>query len=487
VWAAPLPNNPASDVAFLNRATWGVSGEAELTAFHAMGLEHWIAWQLHPRPTDMLPAAAQAQIDAMAALSRPMTQLVADLAAQSRTANLEPDPDTKKTLQQAYQQTLNDVARQAIARDVLRDLYSPSQVLERMAWFWTNHFNIHQYKADIRPMLADWQDTIIRPHALGRFRNLLGATALHPAMIRYLDNAENATGHANENYARELMELHTMGVGSGYTQRDVEELARVFTGIGIDARAEDPKLPAPLKSQLVRDGLYEFSPARHDYGDKIFLGQTIKGRGLDEVREVLDILARQPATAAHVSRQIAEYFLPGPPPALVARMTDAFTKSDGDIAAVLGVMLRSAEFAAPGLGKFKDPVRYVLSAVRLAYNGRVVLNVQPVIGWTSRLGEAFYNHDTPDGFANGDAAWNGPGQMATRFEVARQIGSGGYGMFRPPGEGTVDRPGFPLLQNGLWFLIWRRAISSTTSASLDQAVSPQDWNTLFLASPEFNQ
>ena len=166
-------------------------------------------------------------------------------------------------------------------------------------------------------------------------------------MLRYLDNAQNAAGHINENYAREIMELHTMGVGSGYTQHDVEELARILTGVGIDAAPEPPKLKPELESQLVRDGLFEFNPARHDYGDKTFLGHAIKGRGFAEVDEALDILARQPATAHHIAQRLALYFVADDPPkALVDRMAATFLQSDGDIAAVVRAMVVAPEFAA---------------------------------------------------------------------------------------------------------------------------------------------
>src|SRR5471032_1519365 len=124
-----------------------------------------------------------------------------------------------------------------------------------MTWFWANHFNVHMRKSDVRAMLGDYEERAIRPHALGRFRDLLEATLRHPAMLRYLDNAQNAAGHVNENYAREIMELHTLGVGSGYTQQDVQELARCLTGLGIDAKPEDPRLKPELQPQLVRDGL----------------------------------------------------------------------------------------------------------------------------------------------------------------------------------------------------------------------------------------
>src|SRR5260221_6874135 len=288
---------------------------------------------------------------------------------QSRTANQLADPEQKKAVQQAFQQAMNDRGKQAAARSILRALYAPDQLRERMVWFWFNHFNVHLYKANIRVMIGDYEDRAIRPFAMGRFRDLLEATLRHPAMLSYLDNADNAAGHLNENYAREIMELHTMGVGSGYAQADVEALARILTGVGIDFKPEDPKLKPEQQSQLVREGAFEFNPARHDYGDKTFLGHTIKGRGLAEVDEAVDILARHPATATRISRKIATYFMSdNPPEPLVQRMAQTFKTTDGDIAAVLSTMVHAPEFAAslkPGT-KFKDPVQYVLSAVRLA-------------------------------------------------------------------------------------------------------------------------
>src|ERR1700692_2073092 len=178
-----------------------------------------------------------------------------------------------------------------------------------MTWFWFDHFNVHQGKANLRILVGDYEDRAIRPFAMGHFRDLLSATLHHPAMLRYLDNADNAAGHLNENYAREIMELHTMGVGSGYAQSDVEQLARILTGVGIDLKPEDPKLKPELQSQLFARGAFEFNPARHDYGDKIFLGHTIKGRGLAEVDEALDLLSRAPATARFISRKLAVYLV----------------------------------------------------------------------------------------------------------------------------------------------------------------------------------
>jgi uncharacterized protein (DUF1800 family) len=475
------------DLAMLDRLTWGINASSA-AHLQAVGTERWLQEQLHPGPLTALPAAVKAQIEAMPDVHKfPFDVLVA-FDMQAKSANQVIDPDQKKAAQQVFQQAMNDRAKQAAARSILRALYSPDQLRERMTWFWFNHFNVHQYKSNIRVVLGDYEDNAIRAHALGKFRDLLAATVRHPAMLRYLDNADNAAGHINENYAREIMELHTMGVGSGYTQADVEALAKILTGAGIDVKPDNPQLKPEVQSQLLREGAFEFNPARHDYSDKTLLGHVIKGQGFAEVDEALDLIVHHPATATHLSKQIATYFVSdNPPDTLVQRMAQTFKTSDGDIAAVLSTMVHAPEFAAalnPGT-RFKDPVQYVYSAVRLAYDDKVILNTSPIQGWLNRMGEGLFNHETPDGYAMTSASWNGPGQMMVRFEIARQIGSGSAGLFKPDAPNAVDQPAFPLIQNALYFNGLRQTLSPATVAALDKAVSPQDWNTLYLSSPEF--
>jgi uncharacterized protein (DUF1800 family) len=475
------------DMILLDRLTWGINASSA-AHLQAVGTERWLNEQLHPAPNIPLPDGVRSQIEAMPDVHKFPFDIAVAFDAQAKSANQVADPDQRKAAQQVYQQAMNDRGKQAASRTILRALYAPDQLRERMTWFWFNHFNVHQYKANIRIMVGDYEDHAIRAHALGKFRDLLVATLHHPVMLRYLDNTDNAAGHLNENYAREIMELHTMGVGSGYTQADVEALARILTGVGIDVKPEDPKLKPEQQSQLVREGAFEFNPVRHDYGDKTLLGRPIRGRGLAEVDEAIDILIHHPATATHLSKQIATYFVSdNPPDALVQKMAQTFKATDGDIAAVLATMVHAPEFTAslkPGV-KFKDPVHYVLSAVRLAYDDKVVLNTQPIQNWLNRLGEGLFNHETPDGYAMTSASWNGPGQMTLRFEIARQIGSGSAGLFKPDVPNAVDQPAFPLIQNSLYFNGLRQTLGPTTLAALDQAISPQDWNTLFLSSPEF--
>jgi uncharacterized protein (DUF1800 family) len=480
--AASVP--PTAQLLMLNRLSWGASPTL-MQQVTGMGLDRWMDDQLHHGPAP-LPADAQAQVDAMRISREPLAALVVDLDAQNKASNAITDPDQKKAARDAYQKALNDLTREAQTRSLLRDLYAPDQLREQMTWFWFNHFNVQAGKRDIRAMVGDYEDQAIRPHALGRFRDLLEATLRHPAMLRYLDNDQNAANHINENYAREIMELHTMGVGSGYSQKDVQELARILTGVGVDLKPDAPKLKPQWQPLYLRAGLFEFNPARHDFGDKQFLGHDIKGSGFPEVEQALDLIAASPATAHHVSEQIAAYFVgDNPPPGLVDRMAAAFHRNDGDIAAVLRSMIRAPEFQG-SLGKtFKDPVHYAVSAVRLAYDERVILNADPMIGWLNRMGQGLFAHETPDGYPVSAAAWSGPGQMATRFDIARQIGGGSAGLFKPRDAGATDQPAFPQLQNALFYGGVQQGLSKVTANVLTQARSPQEWNALFLSSPEF--
>jgi uncharacterized protein (DUF1800 family) len=494
---APVIMLSPTDLAFIDRVTWGAN-ESTTAEFVALGRDRWLERQLHPSPKDRLPGAAQAIINGLPIATHPLTEIAWPLTAQQRNANQIPDPEQKKTLQQAFQQSLNELGRQAATRSLLRDLYSSDQLREKMTWFWFNHFNVHLFKSDIRETIGDYEEHL-RHNALGHFRDLLRATATHPAMLRYLDNAENAKGHINENYAREIMELHTMGVGSGYSQEDVQELARILTGVGVNFQPPDHNVPPaphppppPVEGRVgadhIRNGLFEFNPARHDYGVKHFLGHTIEGRGFAEVEQALDILARHPATATFVSRKIATYFLSDTPPdTLVQRMAQSFRTTDGDIVSVLLVMFKSPEFMASlsAKSKYKDPMQFVLSAVRLAYDDKVILNAQPIMGWLNRLAQGLYNHPTPDGYPMTAAAWNSPGQMATRFEIARAIGANSGALFKAPPPDTTERPAFPQIASAFYFNVVQPTLGQATRSALDQAGSPQEWNTLFLSSPEF--
>jgi uncharacterized protein (DUF1800 family) len=481
----PLANS--DPVALLDRIGWGATSSS-LQAMRAQGTRAWLQSQLHPPGEAVLPAPVARQIAELSIQSRSMADTVVELEQRRRGLDKTGDEQVRKAARQSHQDDLNRLARDTSTRMLLRALYSPNQLQEQMTWFWFNHFNVFQGKHDERAMLADYEQTL-RSHALGRFPELLSAVAHHPAMLVYLDNAQNAAKHVNENYAREMMELHTLGVSAGYTQRDVQELARVLTGFGVnrDDPAGDEHVPSgPHASDYRRRGLFEFHPNRHDYGDKQLLGTTVRGRGPVELDEVVVLLSRHPATARFISRRLAQFFVSDDPPAgLVERMALRFRASDGDIAQVLQAMFESPEFAASLHTRYKDPVHYVVSAVRLAYDDKPILNAAPMINWLHRLGEAPYQRQTPDGYPLVEAAWTGPGQLTARFEIARAIGSGSAGLFKSEGAAPVERPAFPQLSNALYFEATARGLAPATRLALDQAASPQEWNMLLLSSPEF--
>jgi uncharacterized protein (DUF1800 family) len=490
--AAAAAVGPASDplasvdpVALLDRVGWGATSSS-LQAVRAQGTRAWLQSQLHPSGEAALPAPVARQIAGLSIQTRDMADTVVQLERRRRDFDSLGDERARKA---ARQEELNRLVRETQARMLLRALYSPNQLQEQMTWFWFNHFNVFQDKHDERAMLADYEQTL-RRHALGRFADLLSAVVHHPAMLVYLDNAQNAARHVNENLAREMMELHTLGVSAGYTQRDVQELARVLTGFGVnrnESEADGQRPPrGPHASDYRHQGLYEFNPNRHDYGDKQLLGTTVRGRGAAELDEVVALLSRHPATARFICRQLAQFFVADDPPAaLVERMALRFQASDGDIAQVLQAMFESPEFAASLHTRYKDPVHYVVSAVRLAYDDKPILNAGPMINWLHRLGEAPYQRQTPDGYPLVEAAWTGPGQLTARFEIARAIGSGSAGLFKSEGAAPVERPAFPQLANALYYEATEHSLAPATRQALDQASSPQEWNMLLLSSPEF--
>ncbi|WP_211297643.1 DUF1800 domain-containing protein [Ottowia oryzae] len=498
--AVGTSSDPATALQSATRLTWGASVPA-VAALSRSSAQAWLDAQLRPSsapPT--LPGPVQAQINAMTISQRPVAELVADMVQQRQAANALPDDAAKQAARNAWQQEMNRLAREAAQRHLLRAVYSPRQVQEQMTWFWLNHFSVFQGKGEIRAMLGDYEDSAIRPHALGRFRDLLGAVVRHPAMLQFLDNAQNASGRLNENYARELMELHTLGVDAGYTQRDVQELARVLTGVGVQTKlgGDQPRLPAAQQALYVRQGLFEFNPRRHDFGPKVFLGQPVPGQGLAEVDQALDRLARAPATARFISGKLAHYWLSDDAPrALVDRMAQTFQRSDGDIAATLRTLFTSNEFQRGAGGKFKDPMRYVVSALRLSYGDTPILNTAPALGWLNRLGEPLYGRQTPDGYPLNDSAWSSSGQMETRFELARAIGAARPDLrqaVEPPVPGSPAAaptpPAAPLpAPDGAHALYGQPpgadALGARTRQALGQAKSPAEWNALLLSSPEF--
>jgi len=357
------------------------------------------------------------------------------------------------------------VLREAVEARMIRAIEGPRQLQEVMTAFWFNHFNIFGGKGFDNVWTGAFEENAIRPHTMGKFRALLGATAHHPAMLFYLDNWQNTAPGSpgskgrfegiNENYARELMELHTLGVGGGYSQADVIALAHILTGWGIP-RPRDERGPGGASPQFgpfgfrrqnfmrrtpiaVDPGGFYFDSTRHDFSSKTFLGHRIDGAGIAEGEHALDILARSPATANHLSFKLAQYFVAdNPPKSLTTRMAERYLATDGDIRAVLSTMFTSAEFWDPRCysAKFKTPYEYVVSCVRAV--GVPVRNFRPLYGTMQLLGMPIYGCLTPNGYANTQDAWLNPDAMMTRLSFATALGSGNLPLENPPFEEDAD-------------------------------------------------
>ncbi|NII72912.1 uncharacterized protein (DUF1800 family) [Dyella sp. SG562] len=475
----------ADDVAWLRRDGFGLDS-ASVARYRELGRDRYLDAQLDDKLGDELPPAIDQLIRGYEVVSTPPDQLIASYQAEQERIKDMPDGDAKVEARKALQQRGNDLLQEAQQAALLRAVYGSNQLKEQMVWFWLNHFSIYGAKGRVRWVAARFAEESIRPYALGKFKDLVMATLKSPAMLEYLDNAQNAKGHVNENYARELMELHTLGVGSGYTQQDVQQLALVLTGVGIAPPADKQRINPKMASLYVRDGLFEFNPMRHDFDDKQLLGQRIKGSGFDEVEKAVDLITRQPACAKFIATKLARYFVADePPPALVDKMARTFQRSDGDIAKVLRTMLEAKEFTADSGKKFKDPMQFVVSSVRLAYDGRPVVNARPLLNWLNQLGEPIYGRLTPDGWPLDAAGWASSGQMAKRFEIARAIGTGNNRLFVPEGSNGVA-PGFPMLTTRLYYDAIDPHLSVATRDALGKAASQQEWNTFLLSSPDFN-
>ncbi len=340
-------------------------------------------------------------------------------ARQKLYAPAPPDLRRKIQILNGPVQTVNQDLTEA---KLLRAIYSNRQLEEVLTDFWYNRFNVFLDKGADRYMVTSYERDAIRPHVLGHFKDLLLATAQSPAMLFYLDNwqsrapdprpnARNRQG-LNENYGRELMELHTLGVDGGYTQLDVTEVARCFTGWTI----LEPR----------RGGGFEFNEKIHDKGEKHVLGVTIPaGGGMNDGLKVLDILAHHPSTAHFISKSLAVRFVSDDPPeALVQKMARTFLKTDGDLLEVMRTMIRAPEFWDPAnfRSKMKSPLEMVASAVR-AVNGDVDF-AQALTGQLNQLGEPLYRKLEPTGYSNRGEDWLNSASLLARMNFAVALARG---------------------------------------------------------------
>jgi uncharacterized protein (DUF1800 family) len=482
--AAALPVLRREDMLWLERVTFGLDSAA-VADYRRMGRERFLAAQLSPGDP-ALPAPVAATIASMDVTRIDPLATLAEVGARNKALGTLPEGAERELARKTLNDRGNELAYEAIRRDLLRAVYSKSQLQEQMVWFWLNHFSVYQHKANLRWLIGDYEERAIRPHALGSFKDLVLATLEHPAMLQYLDNQQNSVGHVNENYARELMELHTLGVGAGYSQVDVQQLALVLTGVGIDS-GDAPRLKPEQRAFYRRQGAFEFNPARHDFGPKVLFGVRVRGQGWSEVENAVALIVAQPACARFISRELATYFVADDPPAaLVARMARTFQQTNGDIAAVLRTLFLAREFDAALGEKFKDPMRFVVSSVRFAYDGRPISNVRPLLNWLNSLGEAPYGRQTPDGYPMTESNWASSGQLSRRFEIARAIGSGSAGLFDAEQGAASSNAGFPQLSNRLYFEAVEPFLLVKTRDALGRANSQQEWNTFLLSSPDFS-
>ena len=466
----------------LNRLGYGPR-PGDLEVWGGRSWDALVEQQLQPA-TLPLPPLLAARLEAWG--ERQHAQSLAQRVRAYRDAERRANEKGENARRELVQSAMLHAAEGRLARA----LWSPRQLEERLVEFWFNHFNVFFGKGICRVLTADYEARAIRPHVLGRFRAMLGATAKHPAMLFYLDNwlssgqgpsggrsaAERRTdavsrGPAgemprrpqrglNENYARELMELHTLGVDGGYTQRDVTELAKVLTGWTMNPRAMD-------NSKDADDEGFFFAPGRHEPGPKTWLGQAVPGRGQEQGEWVLDQLARHPATARRIAFKLAQHFVAdAPEPALVQAVAEAFLKSDGDLHATTRALLLHplARAAEPG-SQFKTPYRYVLSLLRATE--APVEDWQPVLQALRGLGQPLFGCVTPDGWKCTRDAWLDPEALARRSELAARVAQ----RVQPAPERLLS------------------TLGSSISERTRQAVAQQPARlqaSLLLASPDFN-
>jgi uncharacterized protein (DUF1800 family) len=429
----------------LNRLGYGPR-PGDVERVKRMGLETWIEQQLHPEKID--DASLKARLAEVPAANLNAQTLLAeypppDAAAKKLGISVEEyrkQMDAQAHPPQGMRPMPSKLPQEAFSQlqqaKALRAIYSEHQLQEQLTDFWFNHFNVANKDLDLW-LLSSYENDAIRPHVLGRFRELLGATAKSPAMLFYLDNYLSADSQAaqrlkahpekmrgrqfaglppvanrglNENYGRELMELHTLGVDGGYTQQDVVEVAHSFTGWTIrDARTKPE---------------FAFDARVHDPKPKRVLGKNIHAGGVGDGEQVLDLLAHDPHTAHHIALELGEYFVAdSPPEALVNRMATAFRKSGGDLREVMRAMIYSPEFwsRAAYRAKVKTPFELVVSAARAL--GAEVDTALPLVNWVGRIGEPLYQCLPPTGYSNEASAWVNSGALLNRLNFALALAS----------------------------------------------------------------
>jgi uncharacterized protein (DUF1800 family) len=379
--AAPTLDQEGMILHTLRRFTFGPT-TGDLNTASRLGLEVWLEEQLAADPSD--------------------ARDVEDRLAEFET--LKMSPGELRDLEQNGR-----VARELGASAIVRQIYSPHQLFEVMVDFWTNHFNIYAYSPPELFLKGKDDREVIRAHALGKFPDLLAASAHSPAMLVYLDNAQSRQPSPNENYARELLELHSLGVDGGYTYNDIQAVARAFTGWSV--------------SRLRRGtGQFAYLPDWHDPDPKTALGEVLPG-GKGDGDRVLEILAEHPSTARFIAAKLCHRFVSDAPSnSLIGQVAETYAQTNGDIPSMLRAILYSDEFAASSGLKLKRPLDFVVSAIRVTgAEGRLdrVLRF-----FLQALGQVPFGWRTPDGYPDYASAWTNTNQSLYRWNLALLVASG---------------------------------------------------------------
>jgi uncharacterized protein (DUF1800 family) len=415
IMAAPHPLLVA-----LNRFGLGGRGAAALYLAGASGDPRgFVRAELDAVPaTDLGPADQKSS----AALAQGLfAEQAAQRQAREAAAALPPPaPDAPKA-PPPPNIALDTYRTEALAR-FQQAARAPCGIVERLTAFWTNHFAVSAFKSPFaRIEVGAFEREAIRPHVLGRFADMLKAVEQHPAMLHYLDNQLSAGPRSavvrnnpkrglNENLAREIMELHTLGVNGGYTQSDVASLARIITGW---------TYAGPV-GVLAPPGTFMFIPQWHEPGPQQLLGQTFDQPGVGQGEAALAMLAKHPSTATFLATKMVRHFLADdPPPALVAKLAETFRRTEGDLGAVSRELVASDEAWTLPLGKMRTPFDFLVATVRLM--GRLPEQPQRILGALNQLGQPFWSPAGPNGFPDDNAAWAAPEQVKLRLDIAFTI------------------------------------------------------------------
>ncbi len=498
----------ASIIHVLNRMGFGPR-PGDVERVRRIGLDTYIEQQLQPETiADEVTAGRLGALETLHLSTRELSETYFEPARQARRRAQQAAPTapgaparmdpTRSPESMAAGNNERRVVTDLQQQKVLRAVHSERQLEEVMVDFWFNHFNVFAGKGQTRVYLTSYERDTIRPRVLGTFRELLGAVAESPAMLFYLDNwqssapvdarrqdrmpkvANRRPSGLNENYARELMELHTLGVEGGYTQRDVQEVARAFTGWTI----ANPR----------QGGGFQFNPRMHDDGEKIVLGQRIPaGGGRADGDRVLDILARHPSTARFIASKLARRFVSDDPPdALVARAAARFTATGGNIREVVRVIVRSSEFSAPAAQrvKVKTPFEFVVSAIRAT--GISISNALPVVQAVRGLGMPLYGSQPPTGYADRADAWVNTGALLGRMNFALALTSGSLAGKRGRvvaalAPGSATGPDLDRTRDAIVNDVLGGHLTSSTRATVARATQPSQVVALLLGSPEFQK